>query len=77
MSAYERLAAEALPTGTFGHSLPSRPTHRPERPVPNWTPDEQAQHCADLVAALDGWDWDRETRDIERRHLRLVDHDAA
>ncbi|MER5960598.1 hypothetical protein [Streptomyces sp. NPDC001893] len=65
-----------IPTGTFGHALPSRPPVRPVRPAPTWTADEQARHCADLVAALDGWDWDRETREAERRHLRLVEAES-
>lgn len=69
---HERLAAEELPTGTFGRALPPRPAQRPTRRGPTWTPEEQARHCADLLAAIDGWDWDRETRDLERRHLRLI-----
>lgn len=72
MTPYERLAAESVPTGTFGGAVPPRPTQRPERPAPTWTADEQARHCADLVAALDGWAWDEEQRDAERRHLRLI-----
>ncbi|MFD7774306.1 hypothetical protein [Streptomyces sp. NPDC059753] len=69
---HERLTAEEIPTGTFGHALPQRPAERPTRPTPTWTADEQAQHCADLVAALNGWAWDEEQRDAERRHLRLI-----
>ncbi|WP_432182076.1 hypothetical protein [Streptomyces sp. NBC_00063] len=78
---HERLAAEEIPTGTFGHALPPRPAERPTRPGPTWTTEEQEQHCHDLLAALDGWAWDEEQRDAERRHLRLVqtesDKDAA
>jgi hypothetical protein len=63
---YERLMQEAIPV---------RPA-APEKPAP-WTPEEQAQHRADLLEALDGWEWDREQRRAERRHLRLVDTEAA
>ncbi|WP_405634409.1 hypothetical protein OHB53_09525 [Streptomyces sp. NBC_00056] len=69
---HERLAAEEIPTGTFGHALPTRPAERPTRPGPAWTPEEQAEHCTELLAALDGWDWDQEARATERRHLRLI-----
>ena len=70
---YERLIAEELPTGTFGHALP--PPEPPPRPITPWTPEEQAQHLADLLAALDGWVWDEEDRAETRRQLRLVEHD--
>jgi hypothetical protein len=48
---YERLMQEAIPV-------------RPEAPAPRapWTPQEQAQHRADLLEALDA----------DRRHLQLV-----
>lgn len=76
MNAYERLLAEELPTGTFGHALP--PPEPPARPITPWTPEEQAQHLADLLGALDGWVWDEDERADERRRLRLVeDADAA
>ncbi|MFM9635913.1 hypothetical protein [Streptomyces turgidiscabies] len=66
MTPFERLMQEAIP---------QRPA-APDKPAP-WTPEEQAQHRADLAAALDGWEWDREQRRTQRRHLRLVDNDAA
>ena len=47
MTALERLLAEAEPDGTFGGNYP-----RLARPY--WTPAQQAQHRADLLAALDG-----------------------
>ncbi len=50
MNAYERLMAEAIPTGTFGHARPTA-RHTAE-PAPRWTPGEQAQHLAELLAAL-------------------------
>jgi hypothetical protein len=70
--AYERLMAEAIPTGTFGHALPPRP--REGRPATAWTPEEQAQHVADLLAALSGWESQDapDVRKRERHHLRLV-----
>lgn len=52
MNAYERLMAEAIPTGTFGHALPAR-RRNSETTVPRWTADEQAAHLAALEAELD------------------------
>lgn len=70
MTPYERLMAEALPTGTFGHAQPTSAQQRAPRP---WTPEEQAQHRADLEAALAG----TESRG-PRRHLTAVpDQHAA
>lgn len=71
MNAYERLMAEAIPTGTFGHAIPPPPPD--PRPIRPWTPEEQARHVADLLAALDGWVWDEDERADQRRHLRAVD----
>jgi hypothetical protein len=51
MTPYDRLMAEALPTGTFGHALAAQP-RRAER-VSLWTPAEQADHVATLEAELD------------------------
>lgn len=72
MNAYERLMAEAIPT------RPPPPPPSTQRP---WTPEEQAQHRADLMEALDGWHSTdpRDTRKRKQpRQLRLVtDHDAA
>lgn len=43
---YERLLAEEWPTGTFGRAHDPRPADGP------WTPQEQARHLAELLAAL-------------------------
>jgi hypothetical protein len=74
---YERLMAEAIPTGTFGHARPTR-RHK-AAPAPAWTPEQQAAHRADLDAALDGFELDDEyanhKRDRyreQRAHLRLI-----
>ncbi|MEU9643623.1 hypothetical protein [Streptomyces sp. NPDC048188] len=68
-TAYERLMAESVPTGTFGHALPPGQRAAP----PAWTPEEQAQHLADLTAALVGWHDHSERAEQKRdRHLRLV-----
>ena len=50
MNAYERLMAEAVPTGTFGHARPAR--QQQTESAPRWTPEEQARHRAELDAAL-------------------------
>lgn len=61
MTPWERLMQEAIPV---------RPAPKPaDEP---WTPAEQAQHLAELEAALDGWHFDRRIR-----HLRAVDDTAA
>jgi hypothetical protein len=60
MTPYERLMTEQWPTGTFGHARPPRPAKPPGEP---WTAEEQAQHLADLNAALDDW---------HRPHLHLI-----
>ncbi|MFE9645285.1 hypothetical protein ACFYO0_14450 [Streptomyces sp. NPDC006365] len=65
MTPYERLMAEQIPTGTFGHALP--PDQSSSRPTRPWTPDEQAQHVAELLEALDGWH-----HGDAPRHLRLI-----
>lgn len=70
MTPYERLEAEQIPTGTFGHALPPRPAQ--PRPRPTWTEDEQHRHCAELLSAIDDWVWDDDQRDADRRHLRLI-----
>ncbi|GAA4823889.1 hypothetical protein [Streptomyces ziwulingensis] len=69
MSAYERLMAESLPTGTFGRSQPAQ--SRSTAPAPAWTPEEQAAHRAELEAAL------AETRGPRRPRLRVIDGTAA
>ena len=82
MTPYERLMAEALPTGTFGHARPAR--RRDDTPAPAWTPEEQAAHLATLNAALDGFELGDEYAEHKRNryrrqraHLRLIDGQAA
>ncbi|MER5213671.1 hypothetical protein ABT063_24645 [Streptomyces sp. NPDC002838] len=75
MNAYERLMAEAIPTGTFGHAPP--PTNPHTRP---WTPLEQAEHRRVLDEALTDWHdpSERATRDRHRpRRLRLIQPDQS
>ncbi|GGW99022.1 hypothetical protein [Streptomyces chartreusis] len=77
MTPYEKLMAEALPTGTFGHARP--PKHQRTEPAPAWTPAEQARHRAELDAALNGFELDdayannkRDRYREQRAHLQLV-----
>lgn len=77
MTPYERLMAEAVPTGTFGHARPPKRQHT--EPAPAWSPAEQARHRAELDAALDGFELDddyanrkRDRYREQRTHLRLV-----
>lgn len=77
MTPYERLMAEAIPTGTFGRARPAR--RQQTDPAPAWAVEEQAAHLATLNAALDGFELDDEyasnKRDRyreQRAHLRLV-----
>ncbi|MFJ8538128.1 hypothetical protein [Streptomyces sp. NPDC093591] len=77
MNAYERLMAEAIPTGTFGHAQPPSDPH--SRP---WTALEQAEHRRTLDEALNGWQdpSDTATRDRQRPRrpqLRVIDGQAA
>ncbi|WP_437034338.1 hypothetical protein [Streptomyces sp. enrichment culture] len=62
--------AEAIPTGTFGHSRPPKPHDEP------WTPEEQAQHLATLAAALKDWHDPSEQAEADRQrhrpHLHLI-----
>jgi hypothetical protein len=61
----ERLLAEDIPTRP-----PPAPPPGPARP---WTPEEQAQHLADLIEAVSDWHWEDDTSlSAARRHLRLV-----
>jgi hypothetical protein len=53
--------SEELPTGLFGDRLPARAY--PAVPAD----PRAAEHCADLMAALDAHD-----ADLRRAHLRLV-----
>lgn len=71
MNAYERLMAEALPTGTFGRARPAVACSAGVASA--WTPEEQAAHRADLEAALD----EGETRGPRRPRLRVIDGQAA
>jgi hypothetical protein len=71
MSPYDRLMAEALPTGTFGHAEPARP--RQAERVSRWTPAEQANHVAALEAELDRL----EGRGTGKPKLRLIEGRAA
>ncbi|MFJ8677294.1 hypothetical protein [Streptomyces sp. NPDC093589] len=84
MTPYERLMAEALPTGTFGDARPApQPRRRPApadagvRKVTNPTSAiAAAEHRRVLEAAIDSWEWDAEHRADERR-LRLVANQQA
>ncbi|GGV68986.1 hypothetical protein GCM10010294_25290 [Streptomyces griseoloalbus] len=70
MTPYARLMAEQWPTGTFGHAQPPTP---PKPHTEPWTTEEQAQHLADLTAALNGWHDPSEQAEHKRtRHLRLI-----
>jgi len=73
---YERLMAEALPTGTFGHAVPPASGPRP------WTALEQAEHRRVLDEALNGWtdtseEATRDRRRPRRPKLRVIDGHAA
>lgn len=78
MTPYERLMAEQWPTGKFGRdepvqrrSLPPLPERPPERRlIRPWTPEEQAQHLADLEAALSTWQDKTEAADRRRAYSR-------
>ncbi len=72
---YERLMAEEIPTGTFGHAQPPGDPHT--RP---WTALEQAEHRRVLDEALADWHdpSERATRDRTRpRRLRLIPTDQS
>lgn len=58
MSPLDRLLAEAIPT---------RPAPAPKPAHEPWTAEEQAQHLADLAAALNGWHWQDDTSLSKRR----------
>ncbi|MFF9901331.1 hypothetical protein [Streptomyces longispororuber] len=75
MTPYERLMTEQWPTGRFGRAesaerrpLPERPPQR--RPARPWTPQEQAQHVADLEAALSTWQDTSAAADRKREYNR-------
>lgn len=65
MNALERLLLEAIPV---------RPAPAQKPAAEPWTPEEQAQHRAELDAAVAGWRYGREQR-RDGRHLWLVDTD--
>lgn len=74
----ERFMAEQWPTGKFGRAkhvqrpspppLPERPPER--RPIRPWAPEEQAQHLADLEAALSTWQDKSPASDRKREYNR-------
>ena len=77
MTPYERLMAEAVPTGSFGHARPA--TRRTAEAAPAWTPEEHARHRTELLAALDGFELHDEQAERkrdryreQRAHLQLV-----
>lgn len=70
MTPYERLMAEAIPTGTFGEAA-----HAPKPSTPytsRWTALEQLEHRRALDEALDGW-----RDDTDPRHLRAIRNEHA
>jgi hypothetical protein len=71
MTAFDRLMAEFLPTGTFGHSAPEAP--RILERISRWTPNEQAAHVAELEAELNRL----EGRGTGKPRLRVIDGEAA
>ena len=75
MTAYERFQDEQWPTGTFGHALPPAEPEPPPRPIPRWTPEEQAQHVRDLLEGLAGWHY--QEPDPEEPRLRIVADETA
>ncbi|MGA5372324.1 hypothetical protein ACPCSD_14750 [Streptomyces griseoincarnatus] len=68
MTPYERLMAEAVPTGTFGRARPTTP--RTADTAPAWTAEEQAAHRAELLAAL-------APARPRRPKLRVIEGEAA
>ncbi|WP_442803622.1 hypothetical protein OG411_29825 [Streptomyces pseudogriseolus] len=68
MNAYERLMAEAIPTGTFGRARPTAQQHAETAPA--WTAKEQAAHRAELLDAIS-------TPRPRRPRLRVIDGHAA
>jgi hypothetical protein len=71
VTALDRLMAESLPTGTFGHAVPERPRVLERRSL--WTATEQAAHVAALEAELDRL----EGRGTGKPALRVIDGEAA
>lgn len=54
MTALEQVLAEQWPDGRFGGPRPPATRYRP-----SVSPDDQARHRADLIAALTGHTWDQ------------------
>jgi hypothetical protein len=73
--AYERLMAEAVPTGTFGHARPAR--QQQTESAPRWTPEEQARHRAELEAALNAIEKRGTRRPPQAPHLRVINGGSA
>lgn len=85
MTPYERLMAEALPTGTFGDA---RPTPQPRRrTAPTGAGDHKvtnptsataaAEHRRVLEAAIYGWELSWDSKTGEQRHLQAVPEQTA
>lgn len=68
MTPLDRLLLEAIPVRPEpAPKSASKPASEP------WTPEEQAQHRADLDEAVADWRWQDDTSlSAKRRHLRLV-----
>lgn len=65
MDRMERLLTESIPR------RPAPP--KDPGPYPPWTPEQQAEHRADLLDALHNWHWEDDTSlSATRRHLRLI-----
>jgi hypothetical protein len=90
LTPYERLMAEALPTGTFGGARPPKPQRRTTAApaARSWTPEAQAAHVETLLNGLDGFelhdeyaehkrDRHREKRAEQRPRLRLITTEPA
>ncbi|RZU28216.1 hypothetical protein EV284_6382 [Streptomyces sp. BK022] len=72
MTPYERLMAEAIPTGRFGRPAPPQaPPAAPARAEPpRWSEEEQARHLAELDAGTAGWRHEDPTSDRKRKNSR-------
>jgi len=70
MTPLDRLLAEELPTGQVPDYHPGTPTARAARTP--WTPEEQARHRADLIAALDERPLRVGRRAKPARHLHAI-----
>ncbi|MET8696847.1 hypothetical protein ABZV65_30405 [Streptomyces bauhiniae] len=69
MTPYDRLMAEAIPTGRFGHPAPQAPPAAPARPEPpRWSEQEQARNLAALEAGAAGWQHNDPTSTRKRKY---------